>query len=833
MNQMQKWINVLLKLFWSTFLVLSSFYALLASLPYTYYALIKSPAYAWMPWFANHHAMLSGLALLCAALAYRQFLNRAIFRISFALLALVVVALLLKPLLPTLEPDRTSYWAGVIALWPIAFIAFLGIWSESGASPDTHRTTGHLSYTTGVLLATMIALLYAAATRLQGYTATRTVSFTVKDLYLTAWSVLSHIVVFLSFITLLNLVRMAAEKTSHPRSWRWALTSLLLFFFLSIMAGRFLEGAMSFEGWQVQLYAASLAAALVLLGLSIAAPFLLATKTASSFDQGNDTYFVSAVLLAFLVALFAMHALIGGADWNGFLQGTFALVFWIVLAVCLYRLRRQALTYKLPAALLIIVLAFAAYKGLQAGEILWAKPLGQTDDDIQHSFDQYAERDASFHLVHHVLGNGKSEPCGEACRVMRAYTNVPNVKITFDLKLVDRLVRTTADRPNIFFIVVDSMRPDYLGAYNNKVDFTPNLDAFAKENIALTRVYSPYAGTSLSEPAIWAGALLLHSHYMQPFSRLNSLEKLLHTDDYQMFVSEDEVLSELLPPSPEITRLDTGKRLWNQLELGATLVELEGLLEARPREAAPVFFYTQPKNVHQFATNQLPSPASTGWQARPGFNYRISFEVHQVDQELGSFFSWLKARGLYDNSIILITSDHGDATGEFGRSSHSLVLYPEIMRVPLLIHLPASLRKNLVYDDSRVSSLTDITPSLYYLLGHRPIVAHPLFGRPLFASTLDELRSYHREDLFLASDVRAAYGLLSGNGRYFYASYDSPPQSYLFDLSRDPNGEHNILTDTEKRLYDQQVIDHLHALGDFYGYRPGFSSLAGVSGTTR
>jgi arylsulfatase A-like enzyme len=221
---------------------------------------------------------------------------------------------------------------------------------------------------------------------------------------------------------------------------------------------------------------------------------------------------------------------------------------------------------------------------------------------------------------------------------------------------------------------------------------------------------------------------------------------------------------------------------------------------------------------------------AAGWQARPGFNYRVSFEVHQVDEFLGEFFSWLKARGLYESSIIIITSDHGDATGELGRYSHSLVIYPEVMRVPLLIHLPSAMRRDLVYeDDKRVAALIDITPTLYYLLGHHPIVHHPLFGRPLFATTFEELRSYQRPDLFLASDVRAAYGILADHGRYFYATYDSPVQSYLFDLSKDPAGEHDILDKSLKDYYDQKVIDHLHALGDYYGYKPGLSSFAVAS----
>src|SRR6201988_4814412 len=112
-------------------------------------------------------------------------------------------------------------------------------------------------------------------------------------------------------------------------------------------------------------------------------------------------------------------------------------------------------------------------------------------------------------------------------------------------------------------------------------------------------------------------------------------------------------------------------------------------------------------------------------------NSRITYEVHWVDSCLGGFFGYLKQHGLYDDSVIIIASDHGDATGEFGRISHSTSIWPEIMRVPLIIHLPVKLREHLVHDDGRLSTLTDIAPTLYYLLGHRPIRQNPLYGRPL------------------------------------------------------------------------------------------------------
>jgi hypothetical protein len=124
-----------------------------------------------------------------------------------------------------------------------------------------------------------------------------------------------------------------------------------------------------------------------------------------------------------------------------------------------------------------------------------------------------------------------------------------------------------------------------------------------------------------------------------------------------------------------------------------------------------------------------------------------------------------------------------------------------------------------------LAALTDITPSLYYLLGHRPIRQNPLFGHPLFVEDKKELEPYRRSELFLASDERAVYGLLADNGRFLYATYDSPAQSFLFDLGRDPNAERSVLTPRLKQEYDERIIQYLHLVADFYGYKPGVGTL--------
>jgi hypothetical protein len=823
---LRKWSEAILKILFGAYFALTSVYCLLAFLPYTYYAMIKSPAYAWIPWFARHHALLFWLALAAAAVAYHSRVKRTAYFVCFGILACAGIFLSVRPFLVGLESNRFAYFGSVAALWVVILVVAHCEFHSSATTETVAWRDSHLSYAAGSLLAVGIALLSMAGAELRSYSDTRTLSHHVSDIYLTFWSVVSHVLVAIILVSILNLVRIAASKSLHPHFVSWGLFGLLIFGSLWTLAIRFLENALSFEGWLAHLYAASLAAALTLLGFSVSRRSPVPDGSAVRAGSGRRALPLVIIATVFGVVALALPTLVGGGDWNGIIQGTFTLLFWGVLSFCIFRLWPKLGKYSLKTILVTLLIVFLSYEALQATNIYWAKPLGATDDDIERSIETYAARDASFNLAHRLLGKGRrSEPCGELCRILREYTEIRGAQARFDLKLVDPLVATRGERPNIFLFVIDSMRPDYLGAYNPKATFTPNLDALARDSVVVRNAWTPYAGTSLSEPAIWAGALLLHAHFMQPFERVNSLEKLAKTDGYQMIVSYDEVLREILSPSDDLIKLDTDKKLWNQLEVCSTVQQAESAIDHRSDMATPIFFYAQPKNVHQFARNNMPQAKEAHWPAQQGFNYRISFELHQVDDCMGGFIGWLKARGLYDDSIIIVTSDHGDATGELGRNSHSVVIYPEVMRVPLIVHLPKSMQNKFVHDDERISALIDITPSLYYLLGHRPIASNPIFGHPLLMETAEELHSYHRDDLFLASDVRAAYGLLADNGRYFYATYDSPPQSYLYDLSQDPKGEHDILTSALKKHYDEQIIAHLHEIADFYEYKPGIGSL--------
>jgi hypothetical protein len=818
------------------YFVLTSLYCLLAFLPYTFFFLIKAPAYAWMPWFVHHQGILYWLAAAAAVSSNWRFGNSRKrtsqdrrFLLGAGALALTGLYLTFRPFLATVQDNRPAYWWSLASLLPLIAVA---LWNPPDATRDREATADSrpFAYSVGLRIALVVSMVYVAGARIHAYRETRALLLHSADAETMLWSLVSHFVLAMAVLSVINLIFALAARTARPRTVRRGVLGAAVCISLWILLFRFLQDALSFGGWDARVYAATLALTLTLWGCSLVLPFLDAQRGAVSLEAsaGRSSLQLGTwiVLVASVVLAIAFPYLIGDADWSGFFQSTFTLLLWIVISVCLFRLRPVRAQYSAVAVLLVLVSSGAIYKTLQASEIFWSKPLGSTDDDISLTLEAYAGHDNSFQLAHHILGNSRHEVCGDLCRILRENTNIRDAGLHApDVQLVDPLTVSNSERPNVFVFVIDSMRPDYLGPYNPRVDYTPNLDALARDGIVMHNVYTQYAGTSLSEPAIWSGAMMLHAHYLQPFSRMNSLDRIMHHDGYRMLVSVDEVLSAIVPADDDLVRLDTDKKLWTQMELGSTLRQARHNLDASQGSPQPVFFYAQPKNVHQFAQNDLPSPTSQHWQAPSGMSGRISYEVHWVDKCLGEFFSYLKQRGIYDNSIIVVTSDHGDATGEFGRMTHSTSIWPEIMRVPLMIHLPPKMRDNLVYDDSRMSTLTDITPTLYYLLGHRPIRQNPIYGRPLFAKTRQELDSYPRKDLLLASDVRAVYGILTADGRYMYTTYDSPAQSYLFDLTADPNALHDILTPALKQRYDEEIIDHLHMLSDFYGYKPGVTSL--------
>jgi membrane-anchored protein YejM (alkaline phosphatase superfamily) len=428
----------------------------------------------------------------------------------------------------------------------------------------------------------------------------------------------------------------------------------------------------------------------------------------------------------------------------------------------------------------VAALAVVAVAGVGAGGSIETTLPGSQQFVPEFVLDAYATVDPSYRLVRHLLS---VEPQGS--RQFFSYLAANSLIEHVDVKPVDidfahPLTRTQARPPHIFFLVVDSLRRDYLSPYNPTVTFTPAIDQFAREEFAFQRAFTRYGGTGLSMPAIWSGSMILHKEYVQPFQPMNALEKLITVNGYRPVISMDHITAQITSPTLAVDEMDKGRDEL-QYDLCATLEELQGKLDTGIAERRPIFAHTRALNLH---ISRLTARVGAPDPAYGGFNEPAALSVRRMDGCFGGFISYLKRTGLYDDSIVILTSDHGDAMGEAHRWGHTYTMYPEIVRTPLLMHIPPRLRSALTADLDAPAYSTDITPTLYALLGYPETESDWPLGRSLFVPRDTDVSWRKRDPALLASSYGPVYCVLRDNGQLLYIADGVNARDYAYDLTR-------------------------------------------------
>jgi membrane-anchored protein YejM (alkaline phosphatase superfamily) len=320
-------------------------------------------------------------------------------------------------------------------------------------------------------------------------------------------------------------------------------------------------------------------------------------------------------------------------------------------------------------------------------------------------------------------------------------------------------------RPHIFVFVVDSLRRDYLSPYNNRVDFTPGIARFAADSTTFQRAFTRYGATGLSVPSIWTGGMLLHKQYVTPFRPMNALLKLVEAERYQQWLSLDPILEAIAPSNIRGEPLDAASSVKDH-RLCGTLENLRGRLDRLAAAGEPAFVYSLSQDIHVSA---IAREGSRPIDDRPygTFNAAYASRIRRFDDCFGRFIDDLKTRGLFEDSLIVLTADHGDSLGEEGRMGHAYTIFPEILQVPLIVHLPARQRGELNADPRAVAFTSDVTPTIYRLLGHEPARPASFFGQPLYhrRSTAPGARPQVE---VVASSYGSVYGALLDDARRLY-----------------------------------------------------------------
>ena len=307
--------------------------------------------------------------------------------------------------------------------------------------------------------------------------------------------------------------------------------------------------------------------------------------------------------------------------------------------------------------------------------------------------------------------------------------------------------------PNILLITIDALRADRLGCYGGKRPTSPKLDALAADSVLFTHAISQGPGTPTAFAALLSGryvssgsdrgrcgadrvlwSQMLQRHGCQcaciQTSRFLSTE-FGYNKGYDFF---DQSFLPLLVntrpdrkgwrawpnriPKPVSWPVRQGlkalnKVLYRQAALPASVVTRKIVAWMRSHRDAerPFFLFAHYEDVHEpyappakyvgmFAPHRPDArklmskgryrPGHLSWDEVEDLKRVYDAGIRWVDGWLGILFDYLRQDGLYDDTLIIITADHGEAFNEHGFVSHQPLLYNELLRVPLLMKLPGN-----------------------------------------------------------------------------------------------------------------------------------------------
>ena len=349
--------------------------------------------------------------------------------------------------------------------------------------------------------------------------------------------------------------------------------------------------------------------------------------------------------------------------------------------------------------------------------------------------------------------------------------------------------RAAAGRPNVIFIMADTLRADHVGCYGYDLPTTPNIDRFARES---TRFEHAVAQSSWT---VWSVGSLMASRYPESlFPRWIDRSQTLPFAGYfpQLFYP---VLAEVLrdkgyathavisnpylkghptntqgydgyddsplaiplssPSSPAVTEAAL-KRL-QAIEERKFFLYLLYMDPHSPYLQHPEFsFGGSAQDAARDALAAVKDPAQR--QSRRDMLRAYDSDIALTDHYIGQFLDTLKQQGLYDDALIVFFSDHGEEFLEHGRFGHLETVYEEVIQVPLIIKFPQQRQGRVVRG---TFALIDLYPSVLKYL-HIDASALALQGQAFDLPTL--LRCPERP--LYAATVEGVQGVRDGARKY-------------------------------------------------------------------
>lgn len=386
--------------------------------------------------------------------------------------------------------------------------------------------------------------------------------------------------------------------------------------------------------------------------------------------------------------------------------------------------------------------------------------------------------------------------------------------VTLCLILVGVFGCTKKAPKNVLLITIDTLRADRTGPYGYGLAKTPHLDRLAREGVVFEEAVSTAPITLVAHSTIFTG-LLPPAHgvrdngaYALGAGATTLAERLQGAGfETRAFVSA-LVLNRRYGLAQGFEGYDDD--LWSEDQPKLFLIRdrparrtAERFLEwfrARPKSGAKPFFAW----VHFFDPHQ-PYEAPARFAATVPHPYDA--EISAADEGLGLLLDGLAQRGELDDTLVIVTADHGESLGEHDEKTHAIFIYDATIHIPLILRAPG-----LVPEGLRVKTpvhQVDLMPTVLGALGlPGGESTQGLDLRPLLTGgTLPE-RALYAESLLseIGFGMAPLYSARAEGFKWIRA-----PRPELYDLGQDPRELTNLAGDDRRRgrRLDQQLDELL------------------------
>jgi arylsulfatase A-like enzyme len=356
---------------------------------------------------------------------------------------------------------------------------------------------------------------------------------------------------------------------------------------------------------------------------------------------------------------------------------------------------------------------------------------------------------------------------------------------------------------SVLLVTLDTVRRDSLSCYGERNDTTPELDRLAREGVLFEQAYTTAPITLTAHASLLTG-LYPPRHGVRDNGiatvapAAETLAERARAAGVQTAAFVGAVVLD------RVFGLDQGFEPYDgppaRTEVGhpgerPAAEVFDGALAwlAQRDRARPFFLWLHCYDAHHPYEPRTPLP--------PGASEldRYLAEVRELDAELGRLLAALRADGTLDETVVVVTADHGEAFGEHQELTHGPFAWNTTLAIPLLMRFPDGARAG---ERSReLVSLVDLAPTLAEVLGTS--MPDSIDGRSLLQPRDEPGLYFETYAGYLSLGWSPLAGWIDARGKYVHAS-----RPEYFELALDPREEADRLTEleaTERERYRQHI----------------------------